>query len=148
MIYEKIITDILFEDTTSHLRPEYSHIDVNWEESSYIFLLADQERFVSHEEHGGQQEQQKQKDVRNVLQQVLSGHYPDYSVVQTREGEWCILIRGSGPSSAFKMDEALNMAHQCIESVVQETGLSIRVGYYPDYVPVGELGRVAVQGPL
>ncbi|KOP64014.1 hypothetical protein AMS62_01235 [Bacillus sp. FJAT-18019] len=142
MIYEKIITDILFEDTTSHQRPEFSHIDVNWEESSYIFLLADQERFVSHEEHWGEQERHKQMDVRRVLQQALPGHYPDYSVVQTREGEWCILVWCSDLSSEFKMDEALDMARQCIECVAQETGLSIRVGYYPDYVPVGELGQV------
>ena len=85
MIYEKIMTDILFEDTSSRLQPEYSHIDVNWEESFYFILLADQERFVFNEGHWGEQERHKQMDVRRVLQQSLPGHYPDYSVVQTRE---------------------------------------------------------------
>ncbi|WP_301287904.1 response regulator [Paenibacillus sp. MSJ-34] len=142
LLYEKMITDILFDYTKLAAQPFYSEFEFDVEGTNCVFFLADLERYAYNAHRWNENERKLHNfAVRNVLQDALQPYRLDYSVLQTREGEWCVLIRRPVSEKPFDMEEAVRWAEQMAQAVLDHTKLAIHIGVFPEYVPVAELAQ-------
>ncbi|RXZ83745.1 response regulator [Paenibacillaceae bacterium] len=142
LLYEKMITDILFDYTKLAAQPFYSEFKLMLEETNCLVFLVDLERYA-YNAHRWTANERKLHNfaVRNVLQDALHPFHLDYSVLQTREGEWCVLIRQPSSEALLAMKETSQWAEQMAQAVLDHTKLAVHIGIYPAYVPVSQLAQ-------
>ncbi|WP_145950164.1 AraC family transcriptional regulator [Paenibacillus sp. Y412MC10] len=83
--------------------------------------------------------------IRNVLSDALVDESVDYSVLQTREGEWCVLVPVKDSIPFTGLASAKRWASQLVKAVFENTKLEVRIGYYPEVVPLTRLAKVYKQ---
>ncbi|WP_163875630.1 response regulator transcription factor [Paenibacillus favisporus] len=146
LLYEKMITDPFFDKTEMRSSPLFRQLDISIEETDFIFLLVDLKQFAHTARHWNEKDRKlHQFAIRNVLSDALEYEYIDYSVLQTREGEWCVLFPVMDLIPTTTLASAKRWANQLVKAVLDNTKLEVRIGYYPDMVPLTRLAKVYKQ---
>ncbi|MEK3883109.1 response regulator [Paenibacillus sp. PL2-23] len=78
--------------------------------------------------------------VCNVLREKLQHNGLHHAVIQTRDGEWCVLIE-TGMSMAFNRDVIQGWAEMLLTAVRNHVKLSLNAGIYRDFAKVEELSE-------
>ncbi|MFD0586425.1 response regulator [Paenibacillus sp. GCM10027627] len=76
--------------------------------------------------------------VCNVLREKLQNNGLHHAVIQTRDGEWCVLIE-TDKQAAFNGDMIQSWAEMLLTAVRNHVKLSLNAGIYRQYAGVGEL---------
>lgn len=79
--------------------------------------------------------------VKNVLQDLSDELWSDFAAVQTKEGEWCIVIPFVDGSLPLKEEEAVDLAEKLRLGVRQHLKFDIRVGIHPGPIKAEELAE-------
>lgn len=78
--------------------------------------------------------------VCNVLREKLQNNGLHHAVIQTRDGEWCVLIE-TGTSMPFNSDVIGGWAEMLLNAVRNHAKLFLNAGIYRELVKVEELSR-------
>lgn len=78
--------------------------------------------------------------VCNVLREKLQNNGLHHAVIQTRDGEWCVLIE-TGSSMSFNVDIIQGWAEMLLTAVRNHAKLSLNAGIYRQFAKVEELSR-------
>lgn len=76
--------------------------------------------------------------VCNVLREKLQGNNLNHAVIQTRDGEWCVLIE-TAKTMDFDQDKITEWAEMLLNAVRGHTKLSLNAGIYRHFVSVENL---------
>ncbi|MFB9754172.1 response regulator [Paenibacillus hodogayensis] len=149
LAHEKMLYDVLMDYTTVGSLPDDEHGQLD--QSVYTLLVADLDGYSQLARRWEEGERKLRNfAIRNVLQDALQPYRLVYAVMQTREGEWCVLIQreASGPQAAS--DEVRRWCAALLHAVEQYAKLTISVGIYPCPVPLESLAaaRISVQRAL
>lgn len=78
--------------------------------------------------------------VCNVLREKLQNNGLHHAVIQSRDGEWCVLIE-TGKSMSFNEDVIQSWAEMLLTSVRNHVKLSLHAGIYRQFAKVEELSQ-------
>lgn len=78
--------------------------------------------------------------VCNVLREKLQNNGLHHAVIQTRDGEWCVLIE-TGAAMSFNVDVIQGWAEMLLTAVRSHAKLSLNAGIYRGFAKVEELSR-------
>ncbi|NRF90645.1 response regulator [Paenibacillus frigoriresistens] len=141
LVYEKILYDFLMNYTsiTNHplLTAEVPHLD----ETEYMLLLVDLEHYAKLSFGWDEKEQRLWNfAIYNVLREALILEKRTYTVLQMRQGEWCLLIEQvRGEKSDVEIDQAKKWANHIRECVKSNVKLEVSVGIYSHCLPISGL---------
>ncbi|MVO99593.1 response regulator [Paenibacillus lutrae] len=140
LAYEKFLFDILLDYTNVSTR-HFFEDDNSLEETEFTFLLIDLDNYSQLSRKWSEKERKLENfAVRNVLQDALGPYQLLYSVLQTREGEWCVLIRQL-QATVFNRDEVYSWSDTLQNAVKQNVKLTVSVGIYPEHLSVLKLAE-------
>ncbi|PYI53894.1 response regulator transcription factor [Paenibacillus flagellatus] len=142
LAHQKILYDVLM-DYASVSDP---HLPSDDEEAmrrfDYTLLVADLDGYSRIARPWNERERKLWNfAVRNVLQEALLPRELDYAVLQTREGEWCVLVRRRPGSPDPASDEVRGWCETLQQAVAQYVKLPVSVGIYPCPVPMEALAE-------
>ncbi|MBD0381780.1 response regulator [Paenibacillus sedimenti] len=143
LAYEKILYDVLMnctEITPINLLP-IDEIDLD--RLTYVFAMIDVDDY-SQKSLLWTEEDRKLWNfaVRNVLQDSLAGELLKFSILQMREGEWCLLIQCESSEEQTALASVFRLAKQMQNDVLRTVKISISVGVYPEIVGIRGLSSV------
>ncbi|MCR2804314.1 response regulator transcription factor [Paenibacillus soyae] len=78
--------------------------------------------------------------VCNVLREKLQNNGLHHAVIQTRDGEWCVLIE-TGKSMSFNAEVIQGWAEMLLSAVRNHVKLSLNAGIYRQFAKVEELSQ-------
>jgi two-component system, response regulator YesN len=142
--YEKRLYDRLL-GYSAPLPHATLHGDGRKEEAvCYTMLLADfddyAERFMSNAE---QERRLWNFAVRNVLEEMLAAEELRHAVLQTRDGELCILVEAAGAdhgvAAADCASDGMRLARLLQQSAADHTKISLSIGVYPTRIAPNQL---------
>ncbi|MDR6881816.1 response regulator [Bacillus sp. 3255] len=141
LAYEKILQDVLLNCTDVAANTLLPIDNVDLDTLKYSFMLIDVDDYSQQSLHWPEQERKLWNfAVRNVLQDSMAGHKAEFSVLQMREGEWCLLIQWDESDTDESSDARLGgLAAQLQKNVRESVKLGISVGFYPTAVGLREL---------
>ncbi|WP_258208238.1 response regulator [Paenibacillus radicibacter] len=140
LAYEKLLHDVLLDYTNVSVRQFLFNDEHLLEELEYTLILVDLDEY-SHISRNWNEKERKLRNfaLRNVLQDALSKDELNYAVLQTREGEWCVVIqhtKGNNPNDINKMQM---WSHMLQEAVHLNVKLNVSLGIYPKHASMHEL---------
>lgn len=126
--YEKLLLDVLMDYTSVLLLPEEDLPEL----ADYTLLIVDLDDYSQLARYWNERERKLWNfAVRNVLLDAL-GEEIVYSALQTREGEWCILLQ-QPPGEGAAADATLRRwGGELQQAVKLHTKLTVSVGFYPE----------------
>ncbi|MFE5323342.1 response regulator [Paenibacillus sp. NPDC056579] len=136
--YEKVLLDALMNCPAGISRQLLDVGSIKWNNTRFILYVIDLDDYSQLTVQDERERRLVHFAVRNVLQEVLLDDCPDYSVLQTREGEWCLLAaeeRSPGKPSG----QLRHWAERMQQAVERYTRLSVSVGVYPASLSLEEL---------
>ncbi|MCZ8520449.1 MULTISPECIES: response regulator [Paenibacillus] len=142
--YEKYLHDVLMDYTK--VPPQLFHGGEPAEAAlEFAFLLV---HLDDHDALAGTWTGSERKlyyfAVRNVLEVALLPYGLDYCVVQSREGEWCVLIQGDSPAT-WSEEAGRRWSAVLIEAVRSHVRLTVSVSICPCMVAIEELSGILKQ---
>lgn len=142
LAYEKLLYDVLLgfsseEGLRFHLEDE---LDI--EQLKYTVFLVDIDHYAQRSMQWSDAERKRWNyDVTGVLQDAMLPHELPYSVLQLREGEWCVLVEHTG-AEKLPGDEAVADWYTSMERALREhSQLSGSIAAYPEPVSLHELSE-------
>ncbi|TCZ77191.1 response regulator [Paenibacillus albiflavus] len=137
--YEKFLYDVLLDYTTVSSRQFLFDEENKLDELQYTLLLIDLDDY-SQISRGWNEKERKLINfaVRNVLLDALMSHSLAYAVLQTREGEWCVLIQHQ-KNSGYDLEMVHMWSRKMLNAVSENVKLTVSVGIYPVHVPIDKL---------
>lgn len=142
LAYEKILQDILLNCTDISVNTLLPIDNVDLDTLKYSFMMIDVDDYSHNSQPWSEQERKLWNfAVRNVLQDSLARFKADFSVLQMREGEWCLLIQWEEAYTGEGLMESRlsELAAQLQKDVRESVKLSISVGFFPTAVGLREL---------
>ncbi|EPD90399.1 MULTISPECIES: response regulator [Paenibacillus] len=138
LAYEKFLFDILLDYTNVTTR-HFFEDENSLEETEFTLLLIDLDNYSQLSRSWNEKERKlKNFAVRNVLQDALEPYELLYSVLQTREGEWCVLIRHQR-ETPFDLQTVRGWSDALQLAVKQHVKLTVSLGIYPEHMSVLQL---------
>lgn len=136
LAYEKFLFDVLLDYTTVSSRQFLFDEENKLDKLEYTLLLIDLDEYS----HISRQWNEKERKlinfaIRNVLLDALNGQSLAYAVLQTREGEWCILIQHE-KEDVFVFDDVKMWSEKMLQAVKENVKLTVSVGIYPVHVSI------------
>ncbi|SDN53579.1 two-component system, response regulator YesN [Paenibacillus sp. yr247] len=142
LAYEKIMQDVLMnytEITPNTLLP-IDNMDL--ETLTYLFAMIDVDNYSQKSLHWAEKERKLWNfAVRNVLQDSLTDEKLKFTVLQMREGEWCLLIQWDETDESMVQTKLSEIAVQLQNDVLQSVKLGISVGFFPVAVGLRQLSN-------
>ncbi|MEK8129594.1 response regulator [Paenibacillus filicis] len=139
VVYEKLMNDVLMDYTKVFMQPLLPGDEAADDQPAYVLLLADLDRYAYLSRSWSENERKLYNfAVRNVLQVALLTFGLEYNVLQTREGEWCVLIRMTG-DTVLREGSAAEWAQELIGAVAQNVKVTVSLAVCPELVPVSSL---------
>lgn len=134
---EKILFDVLMDYTSSfNVSFLLTGEDYDVDDPDYILFLIDVDSYSMMSRIWKRQERKLWNfAVRNVLQYALNDYGLYYSVLQMREGEWCVLIEQQKALPFVDMEVFKRWAAILQQAVSEFVHLDLSVGIYP--TPLG-----------
>lgn len=149
LAYEKILQDVLMNCTeiSTHTLLPIDNKDL--ETMRYSFMMIDVDDYSQKSLPWSEQERKLWNfAVRNVMQDSLADYKAEYSVLQMREGEWCLLIQwatggedGIGAQGEEAQRQEIQMQTNLYEVAIklqkdvrESVKLGVSVGFYPSAV--------------
>ncbi|MFK7694626.1 response regulator [Paenibacillus sp. HJGM_3] len=125
--YEKLLLDVLMDYTSVLLLPEEDLPEL----ADYTLLIVDLDDYSQLARYWNERERKLWNfAVRNVLQDALGDMV--YSALQTREGEWCILLQQPPGEGAVADATLRRWGGELQQAVKLHTKLTVSVGCYPE----------------
>ncbi|MEC0231620.1 response regulator [Paenibacillus alba] len=140
LAYEKILQDVLmnYTEITTHTLLPIDNLDL--ETLSYLFAMIDVDDYSQKSLPWSEQERKLWNfAVRNVLQDSLTDEQLKFTVLQLREGEWCVLIQWEERDESKAQTKLDDIALRLQNNVLQSVKLGISVGYFPEAVGLHQL---------
>ncbi|WP_442603552.1 response regulator transcription factor [Paenibacillus sp. KN14-4R] len=140
LAYEKLLHDVLLDYTNVSARQFLFNDEHFLEELEYTLILVDLDEY-SHISRNWNEKERKLRNfaLRNVLQDALSNDGLNYAVLQTREGEWCVLIQHQKGISPSDLDQVKIWSDKLQDAVHRHVKLHVSLGIYPRHVSMNEL---------
>ncbi|NOV04168.1 response regulator transcription factor [Paenibacillus planticolens] len=153
LAYEKILQDVLmnYSEISAYSLLPIDNMDL--ETLKYGFIMIDVDDYSQKSLPWSEQERKLWNfAVRNVLQDSLADFQAEFSVLQMREGEWCLLIQWDDAGDV-EQEQARKVGDAGAQSRLYETALklqkdvresvklSISVGFFPDAVGLRTLSE-------
>jgi two-component system response regulator YesN len=136
--YEKLLLDVLMDYTSVLL---ISEEDLP-EAADYTLLIVDLDDYSQMARYWNERERKLWNfAVRNVLQDALQEEGILYSAMQTREGEWCMLVQHPLGEGEVPADTLQRWCRELQQAVKVNTKLVVSVGYYPEPKRLEELAE-------
>lgn len=133
---EKVLYDVLMDYTNVGALPD----DEQLRRPTYMLLVADLDGYSRIARPWNENERKLRNfALRNVLQEALLPCGLDYAVVQTREGEWCLVIARQPEGAAADAAEARGWCGTLQQAAERFAKLPISVAIYPEQVPLERL---------
>ncbi|MCY9662999.1 response regulator [Paenibacillus chondroitinus] len=144
LAYEKILQDVLmnYTEISTHTLLPIDNMDL--ETMTYSFMMIDVDDYSQKSLPWSEQERKLWNfAVRNVMQDSLANFKAEFSVLQMREGEWCLLIQWDtrgGEDNGVQAEESQmqsnlhEVALKLQKDVRESVKLGISVGFYPSAV--------------
>lgn len=144
LAYEKILQDVLmnYTEISTHTLLPIDNRDL--ETMKYSFMMIDVDEYSQKSLPWSEQERKLWNfAVRNVMQDSLADYKAEYSVLQMREGEWCLLIQwdtggeeddGTQNAEPHMPSNLYEVAIKLQKDVRESVKLGISVGFYPSAV--------------
>lgn len=142
LAYEKILLDVLLDYTSVsslHLLPEDGDMP---EKLAYTLLVADLDGYSQIARPWSERERKLWNfAVKNVLQEALFLYELAYAVLQTREGEWCLLIEHRTDCAVPGPEEIQVWSESLQRAVEQYAKLPVSIGIFASPVPMERLAE-------
>ncbi|KRF18476.1 response regulator [Paenibacillus sp. Soil787] len=139
LAYEKILQDVLMNYTEITPNTLLPIDDMDLETLTYLFAMIDVDDYSQKSLPWTEQERKLWNfAVRNVLQDSLMDEKLKFTVLQIREGEWCVIIQWNETDESVALVKLNEIAAQLQHNVSQSVKLGISVGIFP--VAVGLRG--------
>ncbi|MDU0203407.1 MULTISPECIES: response regulator transcription factor [Paenibacillus] len=144
LAYEKILQDVLmnYTEVSAHTLLPIDNMDL--ETMTYSFMMIDVDDYSQKSLPWSEQERKLWNfAVRNVMQDSLGNFKAEFSVLQMREGEWCLLIQwdtcrvedNEAQDDETRMQSNLyEVAMKLQKDVRESVKLGISVGFYTSAV--------------
>lgn len=143
LAYEKILFDVIMGFSTEGVRHLLSDDERNPDDLTYTVLLADTDDYSQKSLQWTDKERKLWNfAVGNVLQDALMPFSIGYLSLQTREGEWCILIEHQKRDYVDRPEEVQVWLEALQSAVRDNVKLSLSVVAFPGTVEFGELSQV------
>ncbi|WP_171641517.1 response regulator transcription factor [Paenibacillus phytorum] len=144
LVYEKILYDFLMDYTSVATHPLLTAEGPHLDETEYMLLLVDLEHYAQLSLGWDEKEQRLWNfAIYNVLREALILEKRTYTVLQIRQGEWCLLIeQARGERSDVEINQAKKWANHIRECVKSNVKLEVSVGIHSHYLPVTGLAAV------
>ncbi|GFZ83410.1 hypothetical protein GCM10008018_31710 [Paenibacillus marchantiophytorum] len=142
LAYEKILQDVLmnYTEITTHTLLPIDNMDL--ETLTYLFAMIDVDNYSQKSLPWTEQERKLWNfAVRNVLQDSLTDEQLKFSVLQMREGEWCLLIQWEDADESQVQAKLNEIALRLQSNVLQSVKLGISVGFFPVAVGLHQLSE-------
>ncbi|NQX71306.1 response regulator [Paenibacillus alba] len=145
LVYEKNLHDLLLDCSSVdiHLTLDEEGKKLDLDRAKYLLLLVDLEHYAQLS-LGWDEKERKLWNfaIYNVLSEVLCSENRNYTVLQMREGEWCLLIEQAGDKLADEdINRAGSWAELIRESVRSSIKLDVHVSIYVEWIPISGLGN-------
>jgi len=142
LAYEKMLHDVLLDYTSVsmlHLLSEDGELP---DKPAYTLLVADLDGYSQIARPWSERERKLWNfAVRNVLQEALLPDEQAYAVLQTREGEWCLLLEHR-PDRAIPGTEQIRTWSQSLQAAVEQCAkLTVSIGIFASPVPMERLAE-------
>jgi two-component system, response regulator YesN len=139
LAYEKFLFDVLLDYTSVSSRQFLFDEENKLDELEYTLLLIDLDDYSQLSRQWNEKERKLINfAVRNVLLDALKSYSLAYAVLQTREGEWCVLIQHQ-KGSVFELDLVQAWSEKMLSAVSENVKLTVSLGIYPVNVPIDKL---------
>ncbi|MBH5318872.1 response regulator [Paenibacillus sp. GSMTC-2017] len=140
MAHEKILYNMLLGFSSEQTL--YMHVDEDKpiEKFQYTIFLADTDHYAQLSLQWSEVDRKRwNSDVRQVLQTALVAENFLCSVLQLREGEWCILVRHESDEHEQVEGRAGVWLNSLQQSVREQIELPVSVAVYPSQIVVADL---------
>jgi two-component system, response regulator YesN len=142
LAYEKLLYDMIMDygaviphDMVAENMNELEHV-------RYVMLLADFQEYAR--EYRLTTEQNRKLwnfAIRNVLKDTLSMKGLRHAVLQTREGEWCILVERRQSGGVMTEEEGRRLAELLRKSVLEHVKIGLSFGIHLSNLTMEELPK-------
>ncbi|NOU91128.1 response regulator [Paenibacillus sp. LMG 31460] len=142
LAYEKILQDVLMNYTEITPKTLLPIDDMDLETLTYLFAMIDVDDYSQKSLPWTEQERKLWNfAVRNVLQDSLTDEKLKFTVLQIREGEWCVIIQWDEKGESTALVKLNEIAAQLQHNVSQSVKLGISVGIFPSAVGLRQLSE-------
>lgn len=154
LAYEKILQDVLMNYTEISAQTLLPIDNMDLETLQYSFIMIDVDDYSQKSLPWSEQERKLWNfAVRNVVQDSLADFRAEFSVLQMREGEWCLFIQwdaagdvengsnGSKTDKDFVRSRLNEVAVKLQKDVRESVKLGISVGFFPGTVGLRALSE-------
>jgi two-component system response regulator YesN len=141
LAYEKVLYDRLVGLGGSSTKTFLKFNEMGGEQLSFAMMLVDVVDYSKRERRWEDKERKLWNfAIHNILQENLVSFGVSHSVLQVRNGEWCVLIERM-PPDLFDREQCLIWAEKLRYAVESYLKLSIRVAIHPAEVIFEQLAR-------
>ncbi|TVX92764.1 response regulator [Paenibacillus agilis] len=138
LAYEKMMFDVIMGFSAGH--PSYFTVDDKDQADQlvYTLLLVDLDQYAQQTVSWSDNERRLWNfAVRNVLQDALQGdEWLKYAVLQTREGEWCILVQFYKDRFEIEENDVANWASMIQDAVRNHIKFTVSLAWDSGPVPM------------
>lgn len=140
LAYEKMMFDVLMGYSNGNVNYFISDEDQKIEDFEYVVMLVDLDKYSQNSIAWNDNERKLWNfAVSNVLQDALKEFHLKYAALQTREGEWCLLIQFYRDTYHVSEEEIVDWA-KCLQlNVKQNVKMSVSVGFDRGPVKITDL---------
>jgi len=140
LAYEKMMFDVLMGYSNGDANYFISHEDQRIEDLEYVVMIVDLDQYSEKSVTWNDNERKLWNfAVSNVLQDALKEFHLKYAALQTREGEWCLIIQFYHDSFHVSKEEIQKWA-ACLQKAVKENvKMTVSVGYDRGPILIREL---------
>lgn len=140
LAYEKMMFDVIMGFTSSN--PSYAMVDedIQLDQLVYTVIMVDLDDYAQRTVSWSDSERRLWNfAVRNVLQDALSDDDLKYAVLQTREGEWCVLLQFIRDRYKVNEKDTENWAMIIQRAVREHVKMSVSVAWDSGPIPMPAL---------
>ncbi|NRF94621.1 response regulator [Paenibacillus frigoriresistens] len=142
LAYEKILQDVLMNYTEITPNTLLPIDDMDLETLTYLFAMIDVDNYSQKSLPWTENERKLWNfAVRNVLQDSLTDEKLKFTVLQIREGEWCVIIQWDEKGESNALVKLNEMAALLQHNVSQSVKLGISVGIFPTAIGLRQLSE-------
>ncbi|CAH0118566.1 Regulator of RpoS [Paenibacillus sp. CECT 9249] len=129
LAYEKMMFDQLMGYSLINERYVISEADQNVDDLEYALFLVDLDGYSQRSTAWNDNERKLWNfAVNNVLQEALHDCHIKYAALQTREGEWCLIVQFFKGMLPLREEKAMSWAAKLREAVKQNVKFTVSVG--------------------
>lgn len=146
LAYEKFLFDVLSDYTSVSTRQFLFDDENKLDELEYTLLLVDMDGYSLISRDWNEDERKLRNfAIRNVLMDALSSYPFVYATLQTREGEWCVVIQHQKSASVYNAEQVHVWSKILQQAVLDHVKLSVSIGIYPSNVSITQLAEAYKQ---